>query len=338
MLSEGNDTDSSSPGEIAIMDAYQMKRMFQCDPSQLPAEGVMPFPQTSNDSFVMFAPKCFRESQSKSPRSKNIIHQLNNMKDEKKDSPISHNIDKNIVEVPQKRKTTKNELSVEEYSNYESNSINFFYESEYGSFSQLTKKLPISVSKHIDQESLQPTDSQSETLPDLMNSDLEESIISEQQEATWNQPPVRNASNWLLNTEPRDKSRTEKSSFPKSPFDVANHYNRSKINLELYQLSCKTKHTKIEIPESERVSQTGRSSQFQEPETLNCFLKNEKSRFIQKSRTIHQFDDWSSESDGEGDIYYKLSEVEEEKEIKSPGFKTFIEDPTISPNEKNSGI
>ncbi|EJD76292.1 hypothetical protein LOAG_16724 [Loa loa] len=357
--SKENDQNNPNPGEVTVMDAYQMRRMFQCDPSQLPAEEVSPLSQTSNDLFVIFALKSLKEPKSQicGPQPKHTIHQSIKVGEEKKNSPLPHKINKtsqeneDIAEVPQKYTNilATNKQTAEETSHYDSNPTTYFRQAEYEFFEQQFKELPTSISNQVMiEESLKPTCNQPEVIPELMNSNLKGPTIDEQLETTSNQPAIGNETAWLPNIEPRGKPYSLTSSFSESLYDVANHYNEGTINLELYQSNQETKHrTETEISSPKRVSLTNQLNYLQETESSDYFAKDAKSiHFVEKSRSTHQFDNWSSESDDEdGDIYHKLSEVEEERETeRSSKFvtvscvekaKDFIGDPTNSRNEKH---
>ncbi|KAK6101680.1 hypothetical protein QQG55_5500 [Brugia pahangi] len=351
--SEENDPNNSNQGEVAVFTNYQMKRMFQCDPSQLPGEEIPPLPQTSNDLFIIFASKSLIDpkSQTCNPQSKLIIHQSLKA-EQKKNSPLSHKSDdeNNIVEVPQKCTNilAKSEETAKTSSHFNSNLTACFCEPKYEFFEQQTKELPISTcNQPMAEESLQPTCSQTETIPKLMNSNLKGPTTDEQIEAVWKQLEIGNESTWLPNAqEPRDKPYCLTGSFSESSFKAANYYNEETVNLELYQSNRRTKsRTKNEISGLKTIPLTDQLGHLQESKHSDGFAKDEN-HIVQKSRTTHQFNDWSSESDdGEIGAYHKLSEIEEEGgNDRSPEFitvsctKTFIEDPIISRNEKDFGL
>uniref|UniRef100_A0AAF5PPP2 Uncharacterized protein n=1 Tax=Wuchereria bancrofti TaxID=6293 RepID=A0AAF5PPP2_WUCBA len=355
---EENGPNNSNQGEIAVFTNYQMKRMFQCDPSQLPGEEVPPLPQTSNDLFIIFASKSLIDpkSQTCSPQSKHVVHQ--SLKTEqKKNSPLSYKSDEtsqenNIVVVPQKytNMLAKNEQTAKASPLFNSNLKTYFCEPKCEFFEQQTKELPTSTcNQPMAEDSLQPTCSQTETIPKLMNSNLKGPTTDEQLEAVWKQSEIGNESIWLPNAQkPRGKHYSLTGSFSKSSFNLANYYNEEAINLELYQSNRRTKsRTENEISGSKTVPLMDQLSHLQEPERSGGFAKDEN-HIIQKSRTTHQFDDWSSDSDGEIGAYHKLPEIEEERgNDRSPEFvtvnctekvKTFIGDPIISRNGKDFGL
>ncbi|CAG9539089.1 unnamed protein product [Cercopithifilaria johnstoni] len=337
---EENERNNSNSGEIAVMDAYRMRRMFECDPSQLPAEEAPLSTQTSTDLLVIYASKSLNEPKSQicGPQPKKTIHQSRNV-EEKKNSTLSEKVNKisqenkNTVEVPQKYANilAKNEETTKGSSNYNSNSTTYFYEPKNEFFEQ--QKLPTSISNQ-----LMATCNQPETIPELMVLNLKGPKIDEHLETTWNQPALRNESTWVTDKELRDKSYSL-ASFSELSFDAANPYSEETINLELCQSNQETKRHTLK----------DQLDYHQEPESSDCFAKDDKPiHFIQESRTIHQIDNWSSESDYEEDVYHRLSEAEEEGETeRSPEFvavsctekvKDFMEDPAISQNEKNFGI
>lgn len=310
------------------MDAYQMKRMFQCDPSQLPAEEIPSLSQTSNDFLVIYASKSLKEPKSQicdlQPQPKYTVHQSKKV-EERKNSPLSHKIDKtsqenNIVEVPQKyaNMLMKNEQTAEEFPHYNSDSTTYFCQSGHEFFEQQTKELPVSIRNQLmDEKSQQSTCNQSKTISELMDSNLKGPTIDGQLEATWNQPAIGNESIWLPNKNPRDKPYSLINSMSESSFSTANRYDEKTINLKLYQSNRETEHyAKNGTADLENVSLKDQLNHLQELEHSDCFAKYDKSiHFIQKSQTTNQLDEWSSETDNEeGDVYHKLSEAEEETE------------------------
>ncbi|VBB27880.1 unnamed protein product [Acanthocheilonema viteae] len=340
----GNDRNNLNPEEMAVMDAYQMRRMFQCDPSQLPAE-VPLSPETSTDLLARDASKSLNEPKKTKP----TVYQSRNM-EEKKNSALSDKINKmsqekeNIIEVPQKNANilAKNEEITERSSYCNSNLTTYFCQSENEFFEQKIKKLPTSISN-------QPmaTCNQPEAIPQLATN-LKEPKIDEHLEAVWDQPALQNESIWLADKELRDKSYSLKSLFSEPSFNTKS-YNEETIKLDLNQSNQESKrHTETKAVGLKRVSLTDQLNYQQKSESSECFVKDNKPiHFIQKSRTT-QFDNWSTESDDEeGDVYHKLSEAEEEEETErnpEPAViscmakvKDFTEDPTISQNE-NYGI
>ncbi|KAM3723549.1 ATP-dependent RNA helicase [Dirofilaria immitis] len=356
---ERNNPNNLNSGEIAVMDLHQMRRMFQCDPSQLPAEEALALSTTSNDLFVMYAAKFFKESklQINDSQPKNKIRQSRKTEAENKNFSLLHKTDKisqktrDIVEVPQKYTNilAKNEEIVGAFSPSDTNSITYFYQSEYEFSNQQDKVLPIPIWNQLTvEEPSQSTCNQPETTSELTNSNSKKLTIDEHLETIQNQLAIGNESTWLPNKESRDKSYSLTSSFSESSFDEANHCNAETINLELFhQSNRETKRgIKTEIVGLKRVSLTDKSN-YPQPEYSDCFTKDDKHiHFIRKSQTAHQFDNWSSESDDEGgDVYHKLSEADEEKEtdrnlelasvIYAEKVKDFIEDSKTSQNEKN---
>uniref|UniRef100_A0A8R1Y1Z0 Uncharacterized protein n=1 Tax=Onchocerca volvulus TaxID=6282 RepID=A0A8R1Y1Z0_ONCVO len=361
VIPKRNDANNLYSGETVVMDEHQMRRMFQCDPSQLPAEEITPLSPISNNLFVMYAPKSPRKSKPQiyDPRSKYIVKQSRKIKTENKNSSLPHKTNKifqktkNTVEVPQKyiNMLAKNEQTVGEFSHFDSNSTTCFCQSENEIFEPQSKELPVSIwNQPMAEELPQPAHNQPETIPEFIDLNLKKPTIDEQLETTWNQPAIENESTWLSNKEPRGKSYSLTSSFSESSFDVANHYNEEAINFELYHSNQGNKYNiRTEIADLRKVS-PDQSNHFQEPEYSNSFAKDDKhTHFFQKSRTTHQFYDWSSESDDdEGDVYHKLSEAEEERETErnielvnmnyAEEVEDFREDSKTSENEKNFGL
>ncbi|VDK70279.1 unnamed protein product [Litomosoides sigmodontis] len=315
---EGTDQNNSTRGEIPVMDAYQMRRMFQCDPSQLPAE-VAPSPQTSTDLHVMYASEHLSGSKSQAcaPQPTQTVHQSRNEKDGRRNSVISDKIsktsqgNKSIVEVPQKDANVlaTNKEAVERSSHYDSNSTNYFCQPEKDFSEQQTEKLATPIHNQLMATCNQPGT--------IVSSNLKGPKIDELPEIIWNQPLLENESTRLTNKEMRNKSDTLTSLFSESPFDATNLHNEETINLKLRQSNQRTgRCTRTEVTSWKRVPLTNELSYHQGSESSDCFAKHAKpASVIQKSRTTHQFDNWSSESDEErGDVYHRLSEAEEEQE------------------------
>ncbi|VDP13403.1 unnamed protein product [Onchocerca flexuosa] len=361
VIPKRNDTNNLNSGETVIMDEHQMRRMFQCDPSQLPAEEIPSVSPTSNNLFITYAPKTPRNSKPQiyDAQSKYIVKQSRNIKAENKNPSSSHKTDKifqktkNTVEVPQKyiNMLAKNEQTVGEFSHCDSNSITYFFQSENEIFKPQSKELPVSIwNQSMVEESPQQIYNQPEINSEFIDLNLKKPTIDKQLETTWNQPVIENESTRLSNKESRDKSYSSTGSFSESPFDAANHHNEESINFELYQSNQETEcHIKTEIAGLRKVS-PDQSNHHQEPENSDSFAKNEKhTHFFQKSRTTHQFYGWSSESDDEeGDVYHKLSEAEEERETErnielvnknyAEEVEDFRKDLKTSENEKDFGL
>lgn len=319
---EGNDQNNSTRGETRVMDAHQMRRMFQCDPSQLPAE-VAPSASTSTDLLVMYASEQLSESKSQTcgPQPKQTVYQSRNVKDEKRNSALSDKINKisqenkSTVEVHQKYANmfAKNKETVKRSPHYDSNSTNYFCQPEKDFSEEWTKKLPTPIPNQ-----LMATCDQPGTIPEFVASNLKGPKIDEPSETIWNQPLLGNESIWLTNKEVRNKFGTLTSLFPESSFDATNPCNEETINLKLHESNQKTgRHIGTEVTGLKRVSLTNGLNYHQKSESSDCFAKDTKPNIvIQKSTTTHQFDNWSSESDDErGDVYHRLSEAEEEREI-----------------------
>lgn len=299
-----NDRNNSNPGEITVMDKYQMKRMFQCDPSQLPAEEVPPSPQ--NDLFIIYGLKSSQEPKSQicELQPKQTVQKSRNIQEQKNNS-LSLEVPHKIANI-----LAKNEETDERSPQSDSNSTNYFCQPEKEFFEQQHRKFPISnfnqLMATINQ--VKPT----ETTLELMALNLKEPKVDEHLEATWNQTELKNEKTWSVNKEPKDKPHSLSMLFSESTFDAANP-NKETVNLELYHSNQETKCNSV----------PNQLKHHPELESSGCFAKGEQPvSFIQKSRTTHQFDNWSSESDDEEDnVYHKLSEAEEEKETeRSPEF------------------
>uniref|UniRef100_A0A158Q7P8 Uncharacterized protein n=1 Tax=Elaeophora elaphi TaxID=1147741 RepID=A0A158Q7P8_9BILA len=343
-IPEGNDRRNSNPGEIAVIDAYQMRRMFQCDPSQLPAE-VPQSPQNSNDSLIIYASKPLSEPKLQicDPKSKQTVHHSSEIEKERKNPALSDKINKisqeneSVVEVPQKyaNMSARNNGTAETSPHYDSNlTMVPDYQPENEFFKQ-TKELSKSIS-----EQQMATYNQSEIIPEFMTSNLKEQKINEYLETIWNQPAVESKSTWLPNKESQEKPYSLTNLFSESSFGAADPYNEE-THLESYQLNQESKHhAKSEVGDLKRPFLMDQLNYRQESESSDYFARDDTpNRFIQKSQTTHEFDNWSSESDDDGDVYHKLSEADEDREtVKSPEFEDLMEDPIISYSEKNLGL
>uniref|UniRef100_A0A915PZN2 Uncharacterized protein n=1 Tax=Setaria digitata TaxID=48799 RepID=A0A915PZN2_9BILA len=326
---ENNPTNSSSQG-TGVMDIYQMRRMFQCDPSQLPAEESSILPQSSNDFLIIYASKSVRGVKSEicDPISENVVHQLQKTEIKKENFAFSQENNeaskenKTTIEVPQKynKISARKAKTASQSPNYESRSISFFLQPEYEFFKQQVKLPAFSWNQAMTEESLQAIKKQLEPTSDLIDSNLNGSTTNEQFESTWNQSTIGDESAWLLNKTPTGKPHTLTSSFPELLFNPSNHYREEIITSELHPENQKNGSRVITgRTDWERITDQPRHLQRQES---SSFFPGEVRPtpdigFIQKSRAIHQLDDWSSESgtdDDEGDVYHKLSEAEEDIE------------------------
>lgn len=311
----------SSPGQGTVVDAYRMRRMFQCDPSQLPAEDVFTLSQRSNEMVLQGSKSLSRAVESSFCQPEPSMTSETGKAEEKENliltSPKSDEMapeNEIFVEIPQKFAKT-----VEKYEETAGNPHSFE--------PILTKNSPSAAQSHYKEQAIpvtEPTDSvwRQPVIAESFEPAWEKPTILEPLDSTWNQPTTTDQPAWLIERHSIDSPYYPSNSFSESSVDGAEHFDEEMITLELHAADQETEN---EITPGtaylKRVSLTNQPNYYtKNPESTRFSEQDlETAKFIPKSRTAHQLEHWSSESDeGESDAYHKLSEVEDDSESIGP--------------------
>ncbi|VDM96233.1 unnamed protein product [Thelazia callipaeda] len=328
---------------MVVLDPHRMRRMFECDPSQLPAEERLSSSETSNNLSTMTASK----SSSKDVESGNQGLELENKKNYTTEIVKENNCINNNNEG-----FTKSEVISGAFQKY----------------SEIPEKMQSSAENSLNSTTyiIQPLDTDLERQDDewstnVWNRPRAENLLNvawdQPESSSWNSEKIISNRHfdercWNQMTENEGSFMFIKPAESNPKISSTNKQcDGTEIISKVYPTEEESKDKTTKITHGgvylKRTSLIDKINALEESEISNVLEKKAlHSKVIQKSRTAHKFDHWSSESDefdDESDAYHKLSDAEksDDDEMRSQRkekIQDLIENPKISKKEENEYV